>query len=268
MPLRRSTKSARPLRAHHLDAHVVLAARLLPAVAEEPGAVGVLVDDGEVVVDVAVLRAGAHLPAAHADGLDRVLLLHDPGADVEEVDVLLDVEVARQPGEVVPVAHLVSHVGPARLPRLVPAAAAVVVGQQRDDLADRAVVDAPDRLAEAVVVAQAQARDDREALRLRPARSVSSTERTPGASTATGFSAKTCLPASTAACRCSGRKCGGVQSSTTSTPLSISLLVGVEADEAALGGDVDLGRDRLVLLAGSPGCSRAGPRRRRPWRRA
>ena len=89
---------------------------------------GVLVDDREVVVDVAVLRPGAHLPAAHADGLDRVLVLHHPGADVEEVDVLLDVEVAREPGEVVPVAHLVLHVGPVRLPRLGPAAAAVVVG--------------------------------------------------------------------------------------------------------------------------------------------
>ena len=71
-------------------------------------------------------------------GLDRVLVLHDPGADVEEVDVLLDVEVAGEPGEVVPVPHLVSHLGPVGLPRLGPAAAAVVVGQERDDLADRA----------------------------------------------------------------------------------------------------------------------------------
>ena len=38
--------------------------------------------------------AGADLPAAHADGPHRVLVLHHPGADVEEVDVLLDVEVA------------------------------------------------------------------------------------------------------------------------------------------------------------------------------
>src|SRR5205085_39112 len=52
---------------------------------------------------------------------------------------------------------------------------------------------------------------------------VARTERTPGASTATGFSAKTCLPASTAALRCSGRKCGGVQSSTTSQRAMTSL---------------------------------------------
>jgi hypothetical protein len=36
-------------------------------------------------------------------------------ADVEVVNVLLDVEVARQPSEVVPVPHLVKHVGPAGL---------------------------------------------------------------------------------------------------------------------------------------------------------
>ena len=105
----------------------------------------VLVDHREVVVDVAVLRPGAHLPPAHADGPDGVAVLHDPGADVEEVDVLLDVEVAREPGEVVPVPHLVRHLGPVRLLGLGPAAAAVVVGEERDDLADGAVVDAAGR---------------------------------------------------------------------------------------------------------------------------
>ena len=54
-------------------------------------------------------------------------------------------------------------------------AAAVVVGLQRDDLADRAVVDPLHRLAEAVVVAQAQAGDDRQVLLLRPASQVAST---------------------------------------------------------------------------------------------
>ena len=105
--LRPLRKIGSALRAQHVGAHVVLAAGLLPAVADQPGPVGVLVDHREMIVDVAVLGAGEHLPAAHADRLDRVLLLHDPGADVEEVDVLLDVEVAGEPGEVVPVAHLV-----------------------------------------------------------------------------------------------------------------------------------------------------------------
>ena len=51
---------------------------------------------------------------------------------------------------------------------------------------------------------------------------MASTLRTPGASTATGFSAKTCFPASMQALRCWGRKCGGVVNNTTSTPLAIS----------------------------------------------
>ena len=49
------------------------------------------------------------------------------------------------------------------------------------------------------------------------------TRRTPGASTATGFSMKTCLPCSTAYSKCSGRKPGGVAWTTTSTPESITL---------------------------------------------
>ena len=46
------------------------------------------------------------------------------------------------------------------------------------------------------------------------------TARTPGASTATGFSAKMCTPLSTEALICCGRKPGGAASSTTFTPLS------------------------------------------------
>src|SRR4028119_2248833 len=48
------------------------------------------------------------------------------------------------------------------------------------------------------------------------------TLRTPGASTATGFSQKTCLPAFIAAIKWSGRNDGGVANNTTSTPDSIT----------------------------------------------
>ena len=48
--------------------------------------------------------------------------------------------------------------------------------------------------------------------------------RTPGASTAIGFSAKMCLPAFTAASKCIGRKPGGVARITRSAPLSIACL--------------------------------------------
>ncbi|MNL45298.1 hypothetical protein D3C87_1679320 [compost metagenome] len=50
----------------------------------------------------------------------------------------------------------------------------------------------------------------------------SNTLRTPGASTATGFSQNTCLPALIAAVNWSGRKAGGVVNNTTSTPESIT----------------------------------------------
>src|SRR5262249_384045 len=147
------------LGAEDVVANVALAILLLPATAEDPGAIGVLVDDAVVVEDVAVLRGGPHLPAAQADGLGRAPVLQRPGSHVEHVNVLLDVEVARQPGEVVPVAHLPVHVGPAFPARLHPDAAAQVVALNRQDVAELAVPDAFDRVAEALVVAQAQAGD-------------------------------------------------------------------------------------------------------------
>ena len=179
-------------------------------------AVGVLVNDREVVVDVAVLRAGEHLRPPMPMASYRILVLHHPGAHVEEVDVLLDVEVAREPGEVVPVAHLVGHVGPVGLARLGPAAAAVVVGLERDRRrrSRRHECAAPFRGSSCRSAGTA------------PRRSTGSSSWPPRRSRARsarrahrrrhGFSAKTCLPASTAAFRCSGRKCGGVVSSTTS----------------------------------------------------
>ena len=49
---------------------------------------------------------------------------------------------------------------------------------------------------------------------------VAMTERTPSGSTATGFSVKTCLPASIAASRCAGRKKGGAARITMSTSVA------------------------------------------------
>src|SRR5207244_1754429 len=126
--------------AQSVDRDLVLAAHLLAGVAEDFRAVGVFIDDGEVVVDVAELGTGADLPAAHAVAAHRILVAQGPGADVEVVDVLLDVEIARQPGEVIPVAHLPFHVGPVFLPRKHPDAATQVVRLQGTDVPDGAVV--------------------------------------------------------------------------------------------------------------------------------
>ena len=84
----------------------------LAADAETLGPAGELISDGVVIVNVAALRAGAHLPASHAHGADGVLVLQGPRHLVEAVDVLLDVVVAAQPREVVPVADLPLHLRP------------------------------------------------------------------------------------------------------------------------------------------------------------
>ena len=81
--------------------------------------------------------------------------------------MLLDVEVAREPGEVVPVPHLVGHLGHPRQPGLGPPAAPVVVGEQGVDFPRRTLVEPADGLAEPVVRPEAEPRDDREPLRLR-----------------------------------------------------------------------------------------------------
>src|SRR5207237_1222502 len=107
---------------------------------------------------------GADLPAAQADRLDRVAIAHDPAHLVQAVDVLLDVEIARQPGEVQPVAHLPFHVAPALFPGYHPQGPGVVGALKGGDFADGAVQDALEGLAHAGVVAPAQAGDDGQAL--------------------------------------------------------------------------------------------------------
>src|SRR5262249_56446146 len=94
------------LGADHGLAHDVLAAIDLAALAEDGDPARVLELDGEVVVDVSLAVALAHLAAAQPrDGAHRVRPQH-PVHDVEIMHVLLDDVVAGEPGEVVPVADL------------------------------------------------------------------------------------------------------------------------------------------------------------------
>src|SRR5262249_29049970 len=80
--------------------------------------VRVLVHQGEMVPDVAVLGIGAGLAAADAPAANRQFVAHDPAHGVKPVDGLLDDVVAGKPAVVVPVAHLVLHVGATLLARL------------------------------------------------------------------------------------------------------------------------------------------------------
>src|SRR5205085_1506904 len=67
-----------------------------------------------------------------------------------------------KPCEVEPVADLPFHVAPARLTGAVPERARVVIGLQRDDVADGAVVNAPHRLALGRLIPVAQSGHDTE----------------------------------------------------------------------------------------------------------
>ena len=80
--------------------------------------------------------------------------------------MLLDDVVARQPGEVEPVAHLVFHLAPLGIAPAVPERAGEVVLVHGDDIADGPVLDSLHRLADAVVVAPAEAGDEVQALLL------------------------------------------------------------------------------------------------------
>ena len=99
-------------------------------------------------------------------GGDRRLVAHQPHGLVEAVDVLLDVVIAREPGEVEPVANLVLHLAPLGLAAAVPERAGEVVLLDGDDVADRAVLNPLDRFADAQVVAPAEAGDDGQVLLL------------------------------------------------------------------------------------------------------
>ena len=75
----------------------------------------------------------------------------------KRVNVLLSDEIAREPGKVVPVADLILQVAPARLALPHPNRATIIAGLERNDLSDRAVVDALNRFTESVGVPKAQA---------------------------------------------------------------------------------------------------------------
>src|SRR5205085_537232 len=109
---------------------------------EHRHAVRVFKLNGEVIEDLAMPLAQPRLTAAKTrHSLDRVSA-RDPVHDVEVMHVLLDDMVARQPGEIVPVADLPFQIAPARLAVDDPDLATVPIGFGVGDITDRAIVDA------------------------------------------------------------------------------------------------------------------------------
>ncbi len=154
--------------------HFAHAAVHVPALAVHLRAVGVRELDEVMVEDLTVFLAGANLPAAHALGLDRMLVAAEPVADVQIVNVLLDDVVAAEPREVVPIVDLVFHFG-----RLVamrggevgmradPQAAAVPIHAGEQDVAERAVVNLLHRFDVSRIVTPLQTDRDHEVFLLR-----------------------------------------------------------------------------------------------------
>ena len=141
-------RESRPFCPDHPLRHVVAAAGDLPAHAHDPRAVGVLIFDGEVIEDIAVLGLGPDLTASHSGAFDG-MGTDGPVDDIQVVDVLLDDMVARQPGVEQPVTDLPLHVRPFLClvahpvchSRLNPESAHVPVALSGDDVSDIAVVD-------------------------------------------------------------------------------------------------------------------------------
>src|SRR6266850_4425007 len=132
------TNSRRSLAPCDMHGDVIDAAGLLPAVRVQFYTIGIFINNRVMVVNVAKLGARSNLASAETDSAYRILILHDPGANIEHVHMLLDVEIPRQPREVVPIAHMIFHVRPIGLARLDPDRSAKIVCLQSPNPPKRA----------------------------------------------------------------------------------------------------------------------------------
>src|SRR5207249_9857686 len=101
---------AETFRSGHMLGNIAPTTIDMAAATEAAGAVRVFKFDGVVIEDFAVVRTFAHLDTAHALGADGVALL-DPIDHVEIVNVLFTDVIAAEPDKVIPVAHLIFHLG-------------------------------------------------------------------------------------------------------------------------------------------------------------
>ena len=83
------------------------------------------------------------------------------------MNVLLDVVISTQPDKVIPVVHLILHLGHARLPRAVPDALRIEVGAGEEQVADQSVMNLVDHLHVVPCVAEVVADSDVQPLLLR-----------------------------------------------------------------------------------------------------
>ena len=103
---------AKPGGAHEVIRVIRVGVANLPLPHERAHVIGEFIHDEHVIEDVALVVGG--LASADGDGFERRLVLEGPGHFIHAVAGLLHVTIAREPGEVVPVAHLplqVAHAG-------------------------------------------------------------------------------------------------------------------------------------------------------------
>ncbi len=148
---------------HDVIGVFVVAAFRLAIDDESAEAVRVEVIDGEMIINVAAF--GRNFATAYSDATDRRFVFHGPGDFVHAMNGLFDDAIAAEPNEVVPVANLplgVAHAGgTGAVWRHGFDRAGVVRGVVSDGAADGAIVHFFESGDDGIVIAPAEARDER-----------------------------------------------------------------------------------------------------------
>ena len=112
---------------------------------EHRDAVGILVFDREVIIDLAMAVAGANLSAAQSAEGSCWMRSDHPVHDVKIVNVLFDDVVTGEPSEIIPVAQLPFHVAPALFAIDDPDLTSIPVAFSVHQVADRSIVNSLNR---------------------------------------------------------------------------------------------------------------------------
>src|SRR5439155_1261145 len=128
------------LRSASVLGNVRPAAGNLAALADHACPVAVFELDKMMVEDLPVAFGIAQLPPTHPLSANRVGAF-DPVHDVDVMHMLLDDVIAREPGEIIPVANLVVHFLLAWHPFHAIARAAIPIAAQENQIAQSAILD-------------------------------------------------------------------------------------------------------------------------------
>src|SRR5690606_36743881 len=120
-------------------------------------AVGIFILNGEVIVYVAVDRIDTHLSSPSSGSLDRHLVAHYPSHQIDAVHSLFYDVISGKPVVIIPVAHLILHICPARLSRKGPEFTPVAHGCHRHDFSHRSIEDLSEHSTVGKIVTVAEA---------------------------------------------------------------------------------------------------------------